>query len=104
VDLRHGINLSGVDALRGMEPIRYRKNVAARSNTNLMLWSSRSIKNCMRDVEKTMKEKIGWTTIHDIHDDKLVDGVKFDTEKLFTYLINAFRLSDIALNDLSRLH
>jgi hypothetical protein len=29
----------------------------------------------------------------------LVDGVKFDTEKLFTYLINALHLSDIALNE-----
>jgi hypothetical protein len=99
MDLRHGINLSGVDALRGMDPIRNRKNGPARSNTNLVLWSSGSIKNCMRDVEKTMKEKIGWTTIHEINDDKLVGGVKFDTEKLFTYLINAFHLSDIALNE-----
>jgi hypothetical protein len=63
-----------------------------------VLWSSGSIKKCMRDVEKTMKEKIVWTIIHEIHDSKLVDGVNFDTEKLFTYLINAFHLSDIALN------
>jgi hypothetical protein len=29
----------------------------------------------------------------------LVDGVKLDTEKLLTYLINAFHLFDIALNE-----
>jgi hypothetical protein len=99
MDLRHGINLSGVDSLRGMDPLHYCKNGAARSNTNSVLWSSGSIKNCMRDVEKTMTEKIGWKAIHEIHDEKLVDGVKLDTDKLFTYLINAFHLSDIALNE-----
>jgi hypothetical protein len=62
MDLRHGINLSGMDALRGMDPIRYHKNGYARRNTNSVMWSSGSIRNCMGDIEQKMKEKIGWTS------------------------------------------
>jgi hypothetical protein len=36
-DLHHGINLSGFDALRGMDPIRNRKNGTARSNTSFVV-------------------------------------------------------------------
>jgi hypothetical protein len=59
MDLRHVINLSGIDALHGMDPLRHRKNGDTHRNTNYVLWHSGSIKSCIRDTEKEMKEKIG---------------------------------------------
>jgi hypothetical protein len=43
-----------------------------------------------------MKSDIGWTVISEKHNCKLVDGIKFDHGKLFTYLIEKFHLGDIA--------
>jgi hypothetical protein len=96
MDLKHGINLSGINAIRMIEPVCKPKKGYSRRHRNSVLWSAGSIQNCMGDVENEMKSEIGWTVISEKHNGKLVDGIKFDHGKLFTYLIEKFHLGEIA--------
>jgi hypothetical protein len=55
-----------------------------------------SVKKEHREIEKIMQEEIILTVINDKFKKKHVDGVKFDTEKLFHYLVHNFGLSEKA--------
>jgi hypothetical protein len=90
IDLNHGINLSGIDALRTAE--------ARRSTHQKILWSSGTIKACYRDIEKTMSCEIPMTELKEMREGKLVEGVKFDTKKPFAYLVRHFGLDEYAKN------
>jgi hypothetical protein len=46
-----------------------------------------------------MKETIGWKKIRERHEHKIIDGIQYDTDKFFTYLVNAFHLGDLAKNE-----
>jgi hypothetical protein len=52
MDLKHGINLVGIDTIRQIEPIQQRRKGRGCRHRNSILWSSSSIKGCMREVEK----------------------------------------------------
>jgi hypothetical protein len=99
MDLKHGINLGGIDAILQIEPAQPSRKWRGCCNRNFILWSSSSIKGCMREVEKEMKETVGWKNIRERHKDKIIDGIKYDTEKFFTYLLNSFHLGELAKHD-----
>jgi hypothetical protein len=42
---------------------------------------------------------VGWKKIRERHEEKIVDGIQYDTEKLFTYLVNAFHLGELAKHE-----
>jgi hypothetical protein len=86
IDLNHGINLGGIYALRNDE--------AGRSTHQKLLWSSGTIKACYRDIEITMASEIPMTEVKEIREGKLVEGVKFDTQKIFAYLVRHFGFDD----------
>jgi hypothetical protein len=90
IDLNHGINLSGTDALRTAE--------AGRSTHQKILWSSGTINACYRDIERAMSSEIPITEVKEMREGKLVEGVKFDTKKLFAYLVRYFGLDEYAKN------
>jgi hypothetical protein len=53
----------------------------------------------MREVEKEMKETVGWKKIREHHENKIIDGIQYDTYKLFTYLVNDFHLGELAKHE-----
>jgi hypothetical protein len=56
MDLKHGINLGWIDAIRQIDPAQTRRKGRGCCHQNSILWSSSSIKGCMHEVEKEMKE------------------------------------------------
>jgi hypothetical protein len=99
MDLKHGINLGGIDAIHQREPVKLSHKGRGCCHQNSFLWSSSSIKGCMRDVEKEMEETVGWKNIRERHRDKIIDGIQYDKDKLFTYLVNAFHLGELAKHE-----
>jgi hypothetical protein len=53
----------------------------------------------MREVEKEMKETVGWKKISERQEDNIIYGIQYDTYKLMTYLVNAFHLGELAKNE-----
>jgi hypothetical protein len=83
VGMNHGVNLSGIDAIRGIdESLNGRK----------LLWMASSVQKVMRQEEQQMVNEIDSTVIKEEHQDKVVDGIKFDIEQLFIYIIKHFSL------------
>jgi hypothetical protein len=46
-----------------------------------------------------MKETVGWKKIRERHENKIIDGIQYDTDNLFTYLVNDFHLGDLAKHE-----
>jgi predicted nucleic acid-binding Zn-ribbon protein len=89
MDLHHGFNLSGLDAFRLVEP-----NYMGEKR---LLWSSSSVKRVFRKIEIEMKDEISFKVIRDRNGKgQIVDGIRFDTKQLFTYLVHHFGLSEEA--------
>jgi hypothetical protein len=88
VDLHHGSSLRGLDHLRLLEP------------TYLLdehiMWSSSRVKKEHRAIEKEMTREINCEVINDKLNNKVVDGVRFDVEQLFIYLVTHFGLAEKA--------
>jgi hypothetical protein len=103
MDLKHGINLGGIDAICQIEPIQPRRKGRGYHHRDSILWSSISIKGCMREVEKELKEKVGWKKIRERYKENYIDGIQYDTEKFFTYLLNAFHLGELAKNETDKM-
>jgi hypothetical protein len=97
--LKHDINLGGINAIRQIEPVQPRRKGRGCRHRNSILWSSSSIKGCMREVEKEMKETVGWKKIRERHEDNIMDGIQYDIEQLLTYLVNAFHLGELAKHE-----
>jgi hypothetical protein len=86
MNLHHGFIFCGLDHLRHVEPAHFRGEC--------MIWSSSSVKKEHIEIEKIMQDKIDFTVINDKFKKKYVDGVKFDTEKLFHYIVHHFGISE----------
>jgi hypothetical protein len=99
MDLKHGINLGGIDAIHQIEPVQPSRKGPGCCHRNSILWSSSSIEGCMREVEKEMKETVGWKKIRERHEENIIDGIQYDTDKLFTYLVNAFHIGELAKHE-----
>jgi hypothetical protein len=54
------------------------------------------MKRVFTKVEQEMSSEITFKKISEKHMGKKVDGVSFDPQELFTYLINHFGLSGVA--------
>jgi hypothetical protein len=65
-------------------------------NTQKLMWSSRSVEACYREIESTMSKEIPMMEIKQMMDGKLVEGVKFNTKKLVAYLVRHFGLEQYA--------
>jgi chromosome segregation ATPase len=89
MDLHHGFNLGGLDAFRLVGP-----NYMGEKR---LLWSSSSVKRVFREIETEMKDEISFKVIRDRNGKgHIVGGNRFDTKKLFTYLVHHFGLSEEA--------
>jgi hypothetical protein len=89
MDFHHGFNLSGLDAFRLVEP-----NYMGEKR---LIWSSSSVKCVLRKIEMEMKDEISFKVIRDRNvKGQIVDGIRFDTKQLFTYLVHHFGLSEDA--------
>jgi hypothetical protein len=89
MDLYHGFNLRGSDVFHLVEP-NY-------MGEHRLISSSSSVKRISQKIESEMKEEIQFKVIQDrnanVH---VVDGIKFDTTQLFTYLVHNVGLSEEA--------
>jgi hypothetical protein len=62
-----------------------------------LLWSSSSVKRVFRKIEIEMKDEISFKVIRDRNGKgQIVDGIRFYTKQLFTYLVHHFGLSEEA--------
>jgi hypothetical protein len=86
MDLHHGFNLCGLDYLRLVEPAYFRDG--------RMLWSSSHVKKEHRAIDKEMTREINFYVINDKLNNKVVDGVRFDVEQIFHYLVTHFGLAE----------
>jgi hypothetical protein len=92
VDLNHGLNITGLEALRKIE--------------NLPKWargfimSSSAVKTVFRKVETVMKSEMTTkqtqVAIDEGRDAQIIDGVELDIEALCVYLINRWDLGEIS--------
>jgi chromosome segregation ATPase len=89
MDLHHGFNLSGLDAFLLVEP-----NYMGEKR---LLWYSSSVKRVFRKIEIEMKDEISLKVIMDRSaKGQLLDGIRFDTKHLCTYLVHHFGLYEEA--------
>jgi hypothetical protein len=89
MDMHHGFKLSGLDAFRLVEP-----NYMGEKR---LLWSASSVKRVFRKIEIEMKDEISLKVIiYRNAKGRIVDGIRFDTKQLFTYLVHHFGLSEEA--------
>jgi hypothetical protein len=89
MDLHHGFNLNGLGTFRLVEP-----NYMGEKR---LIWSSSSVKRVFRKKEIEMKDEISLKVIRDSNGKgQIVDGIRFDTKQLFTYLVHHFGLSEEA--------
>jgi hypothetical protein len=87
MDLHHGFKLYGHDAFRPVEP-----NYMGEKR---LIWSSSSVKRVFRKMEIEMKDEISFKVIRDRNaKGHIVDGVRFDTKQLCTYLVRHFCISE----------
>jgi hypothetical protein len=67
-----------------------------KKGTQKMVWSSGSIKRINRSVELEMQEIMSMALINEVHDGESVDGIQFDEEAVFRFIIEKFGLSQKA--------
>jgi hypothetical protein len=96
MDLHHGFSLCDIYACRLVEP--------AYLGSEHLLWYSSSVKRVYREIEKDVKLEINFSLFREQNEKgQIVDGIKFDTQDLFVYLINHFGLSKKQNQDRLRL-
>jgi hypothetical protein len=88
MDLHHGFSMCGLDNMRLIDPVEL-------SDERLM-WSYRSVKRVFMKIEKEMREEITFKKISEMHMGNRVDGVSFDPEELFSYIINHIGIGEVA--------
>jgi hypothetical protein len=71
-------------------------SIQTEKGTQKMVWSSGSIKWIHHSMELEMQEIYPMTLINEIHDRESVDGIEFDEEVVFRYIIEKFGLSEKA--------
>jgi hypothetical protein len=86
MDLHHGFNLCELDHLCLVEPAYF--------HDERMLWLSSPVKKEHRTIETYLMCEINCEVINDKLNNKLVDGVHFDVEQLFHYLVTLFGLAE----------
>jgi hypothetical protein len=87
-DMHRGLNLTGIDNMCNIE--------YAKKHASKILWSSSHVKRVQRQAEIDMQEVISFTVIKETRQETNVDGVRFDMQALFDYLITSFGLSEDA--------
>jgi hypothetical protein len=78
-------------SLRCVEGFRSIQN--GKKGVQKMVWSSGSIKKIHRSIEKEMQAIIPMTVINEMHDGSSVDGISFDEEAVFQFIVEKFGLS-----------
>jgi hypothetical protein len=86
--MNHGLNLGGIEVIRNMEGTE--KGVMG------LVWSSGTVKDVHRAVEREMKTKVVFKLIGKRHDDMWIDGVQLNVKELLIYLIKHFGLEEKA--------
>jgi hypothetical protein len=84
VDMNHGLNLGGIEVIREME--------GNKKGCMGLIWSSGTIKNVHRAVEREMMSKVQFKLIGEAHQDVWVDGVELDVKELLIYIIAHYGL------------
>jgi hypothetical protein len=88
VDINHGLNLGGIEVIRSMEGIK--------KGAMGLVWSSGTVKDVHRAVEREMQTKVPFKLSGEHHEDMWIDGVQLDVKKLLIYLIKHFGLEEKA--------
>jgi hypothetical protein len=68
----HGMNLGGIEVIRNME--------GTKKGAMGLVWSSGTVKDVHRAVEREMKTKVAFKLIGERHDDMWIDGVQLNVK------------------------
>jgi hypothetical protein len=79
VDMNHRLNLGGIEVIRSMDGMK--------KGAMGLVWSSSTVKDVHRAVERQMKKKISFRVIGERHDDMLIEDVELDVKELLIYLV-----------------
>jgi hypothetical protein len=84
VDINHGLNLVGIEVIHEME--------GNKNGCMGIVWSSGTIKDVHRAVERKMMSNVSFKLIGEAHQDVWVDGVELDVKKFLIYIITHYGL------------
>jgi hypothetical protein len=70
--MNHGLNLGGIEVIRNME--------GTKKGAMGLVWSSGTVKDVHRAVEREMQTKVAFKLIGERHDDMWIDGVQLNVK------------------------
>jgi hypothetical protein len=86
--MNHGLNLGDIEVIRNME--------GTKKGAMGLVWSSGTVKDVHRAVEREMQTKVAFKLIGERHDDMWIDGVQLNVKELLIYLIKKIGLEEKA--------
>jgi hypothetical protein len=84
VDMNHGLNLRGIEVIREIE--------GNKKGYMGLVWSSGTIKDVNRAVERELMSKVSFKLISEAHQDVWVDVVELNVKELLLYIIKHYGL------------
>jgi hypothetical protein len=89
IDMNHGLNLGGIELICEME--------GNKKGCKCLVWSSGTVKDVHRAVERKMKTFVSFKLIGERHQDVCVENVELDLKQCFIYLIKHYGLEEKSL-------